>query len=155
MAVDTRMVSRAIEFHYRQALQSGRKHPVGELGMEYLAKIVQVPFLLPRPGRTELVALMGGRQPAPDGEETAPIVKEPGGTPLPGTNGPSAGGSVAGAGSPEQLRPKTDEGQAKNDQSDEPAKWHLVALQDTDMTNLVDLALPLYTEPPDIQPPGK
>ena len=63
LAVDTRIVSRAIEYRYRQVLQSGRRRPPGELGMEYLAKIVQIPFLLPRPGRSQLESLVIGSQP--------------------------------------------------------------------------------------------
>ena len=62
LAVDTRIVSKAIEHRYRDILETNQNGSRGELGMEYLAKIVQIPFLLPRPGKPQLLKLVIGRQ---------------------------------------------------------------------------------------------
>ena len=62
LAVDTRIVSKAIEHRYRDILETNQNGYRGELGMEYLAKIVQIPFLLPRPGKPQLLKLVIGRQ---------------------------------------------------------------------------------------------
>ena len=140
LAVDTRIVSRAIEYRYRQVLQSGRRRPPGELGMEYLAKIVQIPFLLPRPGRYQLERLVVGRQPTrlrrtPSGEgQPASQVSE---EKPPGQEDAEATPIV------DTLEPREIEASASRSPSSdgrEDDDWETLALNDKDAGLLVRLA---------------
>ena len=138
LAVDTRIVSRAIEYRYRRVLQSGQRRPPGELGMEYLAKIVQIPFLLPRPGRSQLEGLLRGRQPitvrlpqSTEGQpgdferrEAVPIRR------VDGEPGPDV----------EDERRRAERVEQSVTEPEREDEWQTVALSDDDARNLVRLA---------------
>ena len=142
LAVDTRIVSRAIEYRYRQVLQTGRRRPAGELGMEYLAKIVQIPFLLPRPGTSQLEGLLRGRQPVTAqamagppglaaGREQADLGRE-----MP--ERPDGEAVESGLRVPQRRTRLGVEREARPEESDD--RWQTLALSDEDARTLVRLA---------------
>ena len=140
LAVDTRIVSRAIEHRYRHILHTGARRPPGELGMEYLAKIVQIPFLLPRADKEQIVSLIRGRQPphvrkgvlrAREGSEDIQEVPSP-------------------AGEETETQRLGGDGRSRESASIEDAEvelWETVALTDEDSQAIVDLAHPFTQNP--------
>jgi hypothetical protein len=64
LGVDARIVTRAIERHYKGLLD-----PAGATGYEYLDKVIQIPFRIPEPGPEEIrrfISLQMGDPPAPE-----------------------------------------------------------------------------------------
>jgi KAP family P-loop domain len=59
LGIDARIITRAVERHYR-----GLLGPAGASGYEYLDKIVQIPFRIPRPSPEDVVGFLGEQMPS-------------------------------------------------------------------------------------------
>ena len=68
LGIDARIITRAIERHYSDLLG-----PAGASGYEYLDKIIQIPFRIPKPIETEIRSFID-RQMSGETEETEPLI---------------------------------------------------------------------------------
>lgn len=109
LGIDARIITGAVEKHYEGLL--GR---AGASGYEYLDKIVQIPFRIPEPGRTDILTFIAGQLGDPPDPQRARAAEPPPGDARPEPGGDDGDGDTGGDGS--------DRGEAADDSpsQDEP-----------------------------------
>lgn len=91
LGIDARIITGAVEKHYEGLL--GR---AGASGYEYLDKIVQIPFRIPEPGRTDILTFIAGQLGDPPDPQRERAGEPPGDArPAPGDDDGGTGGEAA------------------------------------------------------------
>jgi hypothetical protein len=118
LGIDARIVTRAVERHYR-----GLLGPAGASGYEYLDKIVQIPFRIPRPTDQDIVTFLGEQMPYEAEPEIAAPPPVPAAAPPPEGERPAAGPGPIGAPIPDAPQELTAWGPDEREAFQRLAAW--------------------------------